>query len=159
MYKAIVNKDHKFVIEKEDLDQLDVVDKSDFVFHLLLESRGHVIQLIKADYKTRKFVYEVDGQFIHVQLRTPVEVQVDLMGYSSSAAKTDEDIKAPMPGLVLDVRVKKGDKVKKGDPLIILEAMKMENVIIAAHDATIDLVCVEKGQSVEKAEVLLHLTE
>jgi biotin carboxyl carrier protein len=158
IYKAIINDDQEFAIEEADLEQIDFVEKNDRIFHLLISSKGHLIRLVHADYAKRTFHYEVDGHPICVQLKTPVEVQIDAMGYMSRAAIADEDIRAPMPGLVLDVRVKSGDHVKKGDPLIILEAMKMENVIIAAHDAVIDDVCVVNGQSVDKAEVLLHLT-
>lgn len=158
IYKAIVNDDQEFVIEEGDLEQIDFVEKNNRIFHLLLSSKGHLIRLVQADYASRTFHYEVDGHPISIRLKTPVEVQIDAMGYMSGATIADEDIKAPMPGLVLDVRVKNGDQVKKGDPLIILEAMKMENVIIAAHDAVIENVCVKNGQSVDKAEVLLHLT-
>ena len=61
-----------------------------------------------------------------------------------------EGIDAPMPGAILDVSVKEGDEVKKGDKLIVLEAMKMENVIKSPIDATITAVYVQAGDNVEK---------
>ena len=60
-----------------------------------------------------------------------------------------------MPGLVIDLKVKAGDVVKAGDPLLILEAMKMENILKAAGDATVKNVTVKKGDSVEKGQVLI----
>lgn len=65
------------------------------------------------------------------------------------AAGAGAKVNAPMPGTILDVRVQNGAKVKKGDVLVILEAMKMENEIQAPCDGTVTSVCVKKGDSVE----------
>ena len=67
------------------------------------------------------------------------------------------DLKAPMPGLVLDILVKEGDKINKGDTLIVLEAMKMENALKAIADATVKKVSVKKGNTVDKNQVLVQL--
>ena len=66
-----------------------------------------------------------------------------------AAAGSGAKVNAPMPGTILDVRVQNGAKVKKGDVLVILEAMKMENEIQAPCDGTVTSVCVKKGDSVE----------
>ena len=66
-----------------------------------------------------------------------------------AAAGAGAKVNAPMPGTILDVRVQNGAKVKKGDVLVILEAMKMENEILAPCDGTVTSVCVKKGDSVE----------
>ena len=66
------------------------------------------------------------------------------------------DLKAPMPGLVVDVTVSPGDQVKKGDKLLVLEAMKMENILKAPADATVKGVNISKGKTVEKNEVLIQ---
>ncbi len=65
-----------------------------------------------------------------------------------------EKIIAPMPGNILSVNVKDGDTVKKGDILLILEAMKMENEILAPADGTVAAVSVTKGQTVETGALL-----
>ena len=77
------------------------------------------------------------------------------MGMDALAAKKVNDLKAPMPGLVLDIRVKVGDVVKKGEPLVVLEAMKMENILKATNDVVIKKIAVEKGNAVEKNQLLL----
>ena len=68
-----------------------------------------------------------------------------------------ESVVSPMPGTILDVKVKEGQAVKKGDVLFILEAMKMENEIIAGHDAVISKVLVSKGTSVKTGDGLAEL--
>ena len=69
-------------------------------------------------------------------------------------AGAGEQITAPMPGTILDVKVTAGQAVKSGDVLMILEAMKMENEIMAPHDGTITSVAVAKGSSVESGALL-----
>lgn len=61
----------------------------------------------------------------------------------------------PMPGTILDVRVKVGDAVKYAQPVVILEAMKMENEIVAVADGTVQEIRVAKGASVNAGEVLV----
>lgn len=65
-----------------------------------------------------------------------------------------EAIKAPLPGTVLDIKVAPGQNVTKGDVLFVLEAMKMENEILAAHDGVIASVNVQKSSSVNSGDVL-----
>ena len=66
-------------------------------------------------------------------------------------------VKAPMPGNILDVKVKAGDSVKAGDTLLILEAMKMENEILAPQDGTVASVNVNKGDTVNSGDVLVSM--
>lgn len=73
------------------------------------------------------------------------------------AAAGGEPVNSPMPGTVLDVKVKVGDSVKSGDTLIVLEAMKMENAIVAPKDAKVVAVHVTKGQTVESGGALVSL--
>ncbi len=68
-----------------------------------------------------------------------------------------QTISAPMPGTILKVNVSNGQAVKKGDVLMILEAMKMENEILAPNDGTVSSVGVAQGASVEAGTVLCSL--
>ena len=66
-------------------------------------------------------------------------------------------IKAPMPGTILAVNVNVGDTIKKGQVLIVLEAMKMENEILSPQDGTVASVDISSGASVESGDILLAL--
>lgn len=76
---------------------------------------------------------------------------------AAKPAADAEVINSPMPGTIVNVKVQPGQKVKSGDVLVILEAMKMENEIMAPHDAVVDSVLVTKGQSVEPSTPLVSL--
>lgn len=78
-----------------------------------------------------------------------------LMGVSATAKKADV-LKAPMPGLVLRIEVEKGQKVNKGDALVVVEAMKMENELKASRSCAIKDIKVTQGQAVDKNQVLIE---
>ena len=65
-------------------------------------------------------------------------------------------IKAPMPGLILEINVKVGQEVKEDEPLLILEAMKMENIITSPRDGIIKSISVNKTDAVEKNQLLIE---
>ncbi|MDD5604193.1 MAG: biotin/lipoyl-binding protein [Eubacteriales bacterium] len=78
---------------------------------------------------------------------------------SSSVPAGAETVTAPMPGTILKVNVSSGDQIKKGQVLLILEAMKMENEIVSPHDAVVSSVNTAKGSSVNAGDVLLSLAK
>jgi len=82
----------------------------------------------------------------------------DPLARTDEAAASSGSLRAPMPGLVKLVRVAKGDAVTKGQPLLILEAMKMEHTISASHDGVIAEIAAE-GAQVTDGTVLVRFAE
>jgi biotin carboxyl carrier protein len=99
----------------------------------------------------------VNGNIFEVQLRDQYDELLQALGMDEVAGKKTGDLKAPMPGLVVSVAVTEGDEVKKGDTLVVLEAMKMENSLKAAGNAMVKKILVHKGMTVEKNQVLIQL--
>jgi biotin carboxyl carrier protein len=98
----------------------------------------------------------VNGTIYPVEVKDKFDLLLEKMGMNSNAGSKVNNIKAPMPGLIIDLKVKSGDTVKAGDALVILEAMKMENIIKASGEAVVKTVKVKKGDSVEKNQVLIE---
>jgi len=76
----------------------------------------------------------------------------------SNSIENSEMINAPMQGLIVDVKVETGQKVKAGDEVVILEAMKMENPIVAPVDGTVEKIHISKGDTVETGALLISLS-
>jgi biotin carboxyl carrier protein len=107
--------------------------------------------------------YDVEVHKQVVQPKTPVLVRKEVPAPQRSETKIKKSIsgslvKAPLPGNIMQVFVKAGDAVKKGDKLLIYEAMKMENTIQAEKDGTVSTVKVQPGDSVLEGDVLIELS-
>ncbi|MCE3258805.1 MAG: acetyl-CoA carboxylase biotin carboxyl carrier protein subunit, partial [Bacteroidetes bacterium] len=92
----------------------------------------------------------------NLQLKDKYDELLHTLGLDNLATKKVSEIKAPMPGMVLNVLVGEGTAVKKGDALIILEAMKMENILKSPADGIVKKVIATKGNAVEKNQVLIQ---
>ena len=122
---------------------------------MLMNGLSFEVDVRSDGYDSSKTVF-VLGQEIPVEIENYNLAQLKKTAGMTSTVKMDTILKAPMPGLILDVKVKPGDAVKKGAPLIIIEAMKMENIIKASGDGVIKDIAVESGQSVEKDDKILE---
>lgn len=124
--------------------------------HLIKGSKSMEAELIALDQETKTIQIRLGYQTATLQLKDRFDLLLDKMGMSSTAGGNLKDIKAPMPGLILDLKVKPGDEVKKGDVVLILEAMKMENIIKSPGDGIVKDVKVNLKQSVEKNQILIQ---
>lgn len=163
MAQATVN-DKKFEVQAEGSVMLinqqplewDILKLSDRHYHILFQNKTYNAELIKSERDTKSFIFKINGRFYAVNLKDKFDLMLEKMGIANAAANKLNNLKAPMPGLIVDLKVKEGDSVKAGDPLLILEAMKMENVLKSPGEGVIKTVKVKKGDSVEKGHVLLE---
>ena len=124
---------------------------------IILEKDGvkYECRLLFHDTAKNTVIIKVNGAKITVELKKEVDFILESFGISGDSAQSINELKAPMPGVVLDIKVALGDELKKGDPLIILEAMKMENVLSAPIDCIISSIEVKKKETVEKNTLLI----
>jgi acetyl/propionyl-CoA carboxylase alpha subunit len=155
-YKILVN-GFVFYFTKTDLESLDLVAISPTEFNAIIDHQSANARLVNANLLNKTFTIETGGETFEVAIKDALDQQLEQMGFGTSAGKLVKEIKAPMPGLVLEIGVTDGQAVKEGDRILILEAMKMENSILIHADATIKKVNVKAGQAVEKGQVLVEL--
>jgi biotin carboxyl carrier protein len=151
----IVNHDHQLIIDGTPLDW-DIVEVSHGYFHILINHKSYRAEVVRADPATKSFAMKINGKVYSVTLNDKFDLLLEKMGMNNGSSGKANHIKAPMPGLIIDLRVKEGDIVMPGDALLILEAMKMENMIKASAQSVVKSVNVKKGDSVEKNQVLIE---
>ena len=163
MYQAKINgkafdvvpTDDKFTINGESF-QWNLSKYSEGNFHIIYKNKSYRAEVVKVDTTTKTFTLKINNKLQTVEVKDKFDLLLEKMGMTSGASGKVNNIKAPMPGLVIDMKVKAGDSVKTGDALLILEAMKMENIIKSPGDAIIKNVKAKKGDSVEKGQVLIE---
>lgn len=164
MYKAIIN-NHTFEVESDAGEWLvngnpvawDISALGGGRFHILYKNKGYQAEVIKVDREAKVVELKINGRKYPVQLRDKFDILLEKMGMTGATAAKVNVVKAPMPGLIVDLRIKAGDAVKAGDAMLVLEAMKMENILKAPGDGVVKQVKVKKGDSVEKGQLLIEL--
>ena len=163
MYKATVNKKNFEIIQNENGLTIngsflpwDIAELSAGRFHILINNKSYRAEIVKADHATKSFSIKVNGEIYLVELKDRFDLLLEKMGMKNGAAGKVNNIKAPMPGLIIDLRVKEGDKVMPGDALLILEAMKMENMLKAQGNGLVKGIKVQPGNAVEKGALLIQ---
>lgn len=154
-FNALVN--DAFEFKQLSLSDLDVAPAGPGKFHIIRDGRSFHAEVIEVDFSAKLFRIRINGSDYQVKLEDPYDQLVKRLGLEINIQHKVKDIKAPMPGLVLEIQVSIGQELKTGDPVLILEAMKMENVIKSPGEGTVKKIVVEKGQPVDKGSVLLEL--
>ena len=124
--------------------------------HLLYNNKSYTIELVSFDRLEKTCVLKVNNNDIIVSVEDRFDLLLDKLGMDSGTTQKMNDLLAPMPGLVLDIYVEVGDAVKKGYGLIVLEAMKMENIIKSSRDGVVKAIEVSCSEAVEKNQVLIQ---
>jgi len=137
-----------------DKKQVDFVPISKNKFHVLKDNLSYTVEIIDQTEKSLKLL--INGKEYETTIKSELDQLLDKMGISAVSAAKANDLKAPMPGLVLDIKVAVGQEIKVGDPVVVLEAMKMENILKSPADAVIKAICVTKGKNVEKNAILVE---
>ena len=124
--------------------------------HLIQGSRSLEAELLAVDLEAKTLQIRLGHKTTTILLKDRFDLLLEKMGMNAAGSGSLKEIKAPMPGLILDLKVAPGDVVKKGDVVLILEAMKMENSIKSPGDGVVKEVKVSLKQSVEKNQVLIQ---
>jgi biotin carboxyl carrier protein len=155
-YKLLVNNTTSFEVTESDSTKLDAVKVAEANFHVLKDSKPYKAEIVSADFISKKYTVKVNNNSYEVVISNALDELIKSMGIERGKTKVVNAIKAPMPGLILEISVEVGQTVKENDPLLILEAMKMENSFLSPRDGVIKSIAVEKGNAVDKGQLLVE---
>ncbi len=147
----------KDIFELEDANNVDATQISDSKFHVLKNNQSYQVEIIESDFDSKTMTLEVNGNKYKIQIKDSYDQLVKKLGFASANNQKLKNIKAPMPGLIIDILVEPGQSIQKGDPLLILEAMKMENVLKAVGEGVVKAVSFTKGMAVDKGQIMIEM--
>ena len=164
MYKAKVSEqtfEFNFTDDKALKGTIDGVPfdmdlaKQGSVHHVIQEHKSYTIELVTLNRDEKSCVLKINNQEVTVAIEDQYDAILKQLGMDNMNSQKVNKVKAPMPGLVLNILVEPGQAIVKDDGLFVLEAMKMENIIKSPADAVVKSIEVEKGFAVEKNQVLV----
>jgi len=155
-YKLTVNNANVFSATASEITNLDAVETKMSHFHILKENQRYAAEIIHTDFLNKTYTIKVNGNTYAVNIANPLDLLIKDMGFTIGASKQINAIKAPMPGLILEISVSVGQEVKENDCLLILEAMKMENSFLSPRAGIIKSISASKGDAVEKGQLLIE---
>ena len=151
--KSVVNNRFNFELNNEVNWSLVEIKKDRF--HIIYNNKSFIVDVLKHNKKSNSFEIAINNSIYSVQLKDQFDELLNDLGMDVGNSNKDNDVKAPMPGRVIEILVKKGDIVSEGDSLIVLEAMKMENIIKSTREGVLKNIQVIEGNNVEKNAILL----
>lgn len=156
-YKVSIDHFGEMDIDRSEIENLDVqrVSKNEYLIQTPTGPEKVIIESF--DLESKKATILVNDKRLNVVLKNRLDILIDEMGYAEAMKKGFTNLTAPMPGLVLEIKVKVGDQIETGEPLLVLEAMKMENVIKSPGDGIIKEILVTQGDKVNKAQILIDM--
>ncbi|WP_298553481.1 biotin/lipoyl-containing protein [uncultured Algibacter sp.] len=155
-FKAKVNNAIDFDFSEDDLSKLDALKTSKGKYHILKDNASFKAEVTKANFNKKSYTVKVNNNSYDVTIFNELDLLIKDMGFSVGTTKQVNSIKAPMPGLILEMNVEVGQEVNENDTLFILEAMKMENSIASPRDGIIKSISMKNGDAVEKNQLLIE---
>lgn len=154
-YNVTVNGKNTIEISTDDIHSLDVISTNDGL-HILQNNISYKAEMLSKNFDNKTYQIAVNNNVYTINIEDDLDRLIKQMGFELGSTKHVNEIKAPMPGLILDINVEVGQTVKEDDSLLILEAMKMENVLTSPRDGVIKSISVSKGDTVDKNQLLLE---
>lgn len=152
-----VHRDNESLLLDGTPAQYDMIKLPSGEYHMTVEGKSYTIDILAKDTATGKLAMRINGRVMNTTLQNKLAELLKSMGMESGKRKLKE-LKAPMPGLVLNVLVEEGQEIAEGQEIMILEAMKMENAIKSPQAGTILSIAVRNQEKVEKNQILIEFS-
>ena len=145
-------------VTRAELEHLNARKISNGLYHLIGDHQSMKVELVEMSIEGKFVILKHDYRNYKIEIEDELDALIHEMGFDKQDATVRGHITAPMPGLVLDILVGKEETVQEGTPLLILEAMKMENVIKSTGEGIVSEIYCSRNQKVEKGENLILLS-
>jgi biotin carboxyl carrier protein len=155
-YQLTANNTHIYDLKASENTNIDAVEVSPSKFHILKNNQAYIAEIVFADFLAKTYTVKVNGNSYQVSIANSLDLQIKEMGFLVGGSKQINEIKAPMPGLILEISVSVGQEVQENDCLLILEAMKMENSFLSPRAGIIKSIAAKKGDAVDKGQLLIE---
>lgn len=155
-YKLTVNGSASYDVTQEELSQLDAISTGPNNYHILKDNKPFKAAINQSNFLAKEYTVTVNNNTYTVNIANALDELITAMGFEIGAAKQVNEIKAPIPGLILEINVTVGQEVKENDNLLVLEAMKMENTFQSPRAGVIKSIAVSKGDAVDKGQLLIE---
>jgi len=155
-YNIIVDKEN-FNIGPKEIASLDIIATGKLQYHALQNNESYIINILNTDFASKIITVEVNGNSYEMTLADEYDRMVEKMGLLTAKTHKINSIKAPMPGLIIDIMVTIGQKVEAGTPLIVLSAMKMENIITSSGEGVVKKIEVNVNDAVDKGQIIIEM--
>jgi biotin carboxyl carrier protein len=155
-YSVKVNDTFHFDLDNESVKLFDAVSIKENKYHILHQKTPYKAEVVSSEFNQKKYTVNVNNNTYVVAISNPLDLLIKDMGFEVGKAKQVNVIKAPMPGLILEIGVEVGQIVHENDCLLILTAMKMENSFLSPRDGVIKSIAIAVGDSVIKGDLLIE---
>ncbi len=155
MYKVIIDGEEIMVTQK-DIDTMDN-HATPVGYHVLEKNKAYHVTPPKVGLNPKTGTIHVNNKRFRFDIMDQYDQLVNSMGLDAVIEIKVTDIIAPMPGLILDIMVKVGDEIEAGSSILILEAMKMENVIKAEGNGIVKSINFAVRATVDKGAVIIEM--
>lgn len=155
-FKVKVNDTFEFDFNTENTSKLDAVSVEKNKFHILQNNLPYNAEIIFSHFYQKKYTVKVNNNIYQVAISNPLDILIKELGFEVGVSKVIKHLKAPMPGLILEINVEVGQSVKENDNLLILTAMKMENSLLSPRDGVIKSIAILVGDSVIKGDLIIE---
>ncbi len=157
MQFTVTSEDSIFSFAHQDIVALELFPLGNNRYHYIQDNQCFELELIEISRKRKTIEILLNQEKFSFTISGPLELLIEKMGLNASFDNSQKELKAPMPGLILDILIKEGQSVTKNEDLIILEAMKMENILKSDGEGIVKAIHIKKGDSVDKHQILLEL--
>lgn len=152
---TVGKKNDKFLVDQEELE-VDLYKRNETNFHIIHRHQSINVEVLSFDPQQKEIEISMKGKIFRAEIFNDQDPLVEKMKAATGNSAFHQKLISPMPGLVQKIFVNEGDRVSIGDSLVVLNAMKMENVLKSPVDGKIVRIAIDEGEQVEKGKVLIQ---